>query len=73
MIKFGVLGSLEVVDGDRPLSVGSPRQRALLAVLLLHRDEPVSSDLLIDALWGEQAPASAIKICLLYTSPSPRD
>ena len=68
MIEFRILGSLEVVEGDRPLALGSPKQRALLAVLLLHRGEPVSSDRLIDALWGEQAPASAIKIVQGYVS-----
>ena len=62
------MGSLEVVEQDRPLQLGSPRQQALLAVLLVHRGEPVSSDRLIDALWGEQAPASAIKIVQGYVS-----
>ena len=68
MIEFRVLGSLEVVEGDRPLALGSPQQRALLAVLLVHRGEPVSSDRLVDALWGEQAPASAVKIVQGYVS-----
>ena len=68
MIEFRVLGSLEVVEGDRRLALGSPRQRLLLAVLLVHRGEPVSSDRLIDELWGEQAPASANKIVQGYVS-----
>jgi YVTN family beta-propeller protein len=68
VIEFRVLGSLEVVEGDRPLALGSPRQRALLAVLLVHRGEAVSSDRLIDELWGEQAPATAIKIVQGYVS-----
>ena len=68
MIEFRVLGSLEVVEGDRPLALGSPQQRALLAVLLMHRGAPVSSDRLIDALWGEQPPASAVKIVQGYVS-----
>ena len=68
MIEFRVLGSFEVVDRDRALAFGSPKQRALLAVLLVHRGEPVSSDRLIDELWGEQAPASAIKIVQGYVS-----
>jgi hypothetical protein len=38
---------------------GAPQQRALLAVLVLHRGEAVSSDRLIDEIWGEQPPASA--------------
>ena len=68
MIEFRVLGSFEVVEADRPLGLGSPRQRALLAVLLVRRGEPVSSDRLIDELWGERAPASAIKIVQGYVS-----
>ena len=68
VIEFRILGSLEVVDRDRLLALGSPQQRALLAVLLVHRGEPVSSDRLIDALWGERAPASAVKIVQGYVS-----
>ena len=68
MIEFRVLGSFEAVDEGRALALGSPRQRALLAVLLIHRGEAVSSDRLIDELWGEQAPASAVKIVQGYVS-----
>jgi hypothetical protein len=68
VIEFRVLGSLEVVDGDRLLPLGSPQQRALLAVLLVHRGEPMSSDRLIDELRRERAPASAIKIVQGYVS-----
>ena len=68
MIEFRLLGALEVVDGDRPLTLGRPKQHALLAVLLLHRGEPVSSERLVDELWGQEAPASAIKIVQGYVS-----
>jgi YVTN family beta-propeller protein len=68
VIEFRVLGSLEVVEQDRPLALGGPRQRALLAVLLVHRGEPVSSDRLVDELWGERAPSSAVKIVQGYVS-----
>lgn len=68
MIEFRVLGSLEVVEQARPLELGGPRQRALLAVLLVHRGEPVSSERLVDELWGQQSPASAIKIVQGYVS-----
>jgi len=50
VIEFRVLGSLEVVDGDRALALGAPKQRALLAVLVVHRGEPVSRDRLIDEI-----------------------
>jgi predicted ATPase/DNA-binding SARP family transcriptional activator/class 3 adenylate cyclase len=68
VIEFRVLGSFEVVEGDRALALGSPRQRALLALLLVHRGEPLSTERLIDELWGDQAPASAIKIVQGYVS-----
>ena len=68
MIEFRVLGSLEVVDGDRALALGAPKQRALLAVLVVHRGEPVSRDRLIDEIWGERPPASAHKIVQRYVS-----
>ena len=55
MIEFRILGPLEALENDRALALGGPKVRALLAVLLLHRGEVVSSDRLIDALWGERA------------------
>ncbi|MGN6799878.1 MAG: BTAD domain-containing putative transcriptional regulator [Gaiellaceae bacterium] len=58
-MDFRVLGPVEVYDGDRRLPLGGPKQRAVLAVLLLGRNEPVSRDRLIDALWGEEPPTSA--------------
>ena len=68
MIEFRVLGSLEVVDRDGRLALGAPKQRALLAVLLLRRGEPVSSDRLIDEVWGDQPPATATKLVHGYVS-----
>ncbi len=52
-MDFRILGPLEVVDGDRPLALGGTKQRALLALLLLHANEVVSSDRLTAELWGE--------------------
>ena len=49
-MEFHVLGPLEIVRQGRTLEPGTGKQRALLAVLLLHRNEVVSSDRLIDAL-----------------------
>jgi DNA-binding SARP family transcriptional activator len=67
-MEFHVLGPLEIVRQGRTLELGTGKQRALLAVLLLHRNEVVSSDRLIDALWGETAPATAPKIVQGYVS-----
>ena len=61
-MDFHLLGPLEVRDGDRPLRIGEGRQRSVLALLLLHHDEPVAVDRLIDELWGAQPPATAGKV-----------
>jgi predicted ATPase/DNA-binding SARP family transcriptional activator len=58
-MEFRVLGPLEVLgDGGEPLPLGGRRPRAVLALLLLHRNEAVSIDRLIDAVWGDEPPAS---------------
>ena len=61
LMDFRILGPLEVFDGDRPLALGGARQRALLALLLLHANEVVSSDRLIEELWGEERLDDAAK------------
>ena len=61
-VLFRLLGPLEVSDGDHALPIGEGRQRAVLVLLLLHRNETVSSDRLIDALWGETPPPTAAKV-----------
>ncbi len=59
-MRFGILGPLEVRDNNgRLLTVGRPQQRALLALLLIHANRVVSTDLLVDCLWGERAPEKA--------------
>ena len=68
VLDFRILGTLEVRDGDQRLTLGSPRQRALLAILVLHRGEVLSSDRLIDQLWGARPPLTAAKIIQGYIS-----
>ena len=58
-MDFRILGPLEASDGNGPIVLGGARQRAVLAILLLHRNEVVSTDRLIDALWGGQPPETA--------------
>lgn len=58
-MEFRVLGPLEVWHGGRELSLGGRKPRALLALLLLHRNEVVPSERLIDELWGEDSPDGA--------------
>jgi DNA-binding SARP family transcriptional activator len=55
-VHFRILGPLEVWDGDREVTVRGSKQRALLAVLLLNANEVVSTDRLIDLLWGDEPP-----------------
>ena len=67
-MEFRLLGPLEVVEHGRVLELGGARQRALLAVLLLHANEVVSVDRLIDELWGRTPPATAAKSLQVYVS-----
>jgi DNA-binding SARP family transcriptional activator len=55
-MEFRVLGPLDVVDGDRSVPLGGLKQRSLLATLLIHANEIVPTDRLIDAVWGEEPP-----------------
>ncbi len=58
-MEFRILGPLEVVENGRVLRLGSRKQRALLALLLLHAGKVVSRDRLIDDLWHGDPPAAA--------------
>jgi DNA-binding SARP family transcriptional activator len=58
-MEFRILGPLEVWDGGGEVSLGGPKPRALLALLLLRPNELVPADRLIDELWGEEAPERA--------------
>jgi DNA-binding SARP family transcriptional activator len=68
VVEFRILGPLEVVEHDQSVVLGGPKQRALLAVLLLHRGEVLSTDRLIDEVWGEHPPATAVKTLQGYVS-----
>src|SRR5262245_3371217 len=64
-MEFRILGPLEAWDEGHELSLGGPKQRALLAVLLLRANEVVPADRLIDELWGDDAPedgAAALRV-----------
>jgi DNA-binding SARP family transcriptional activator len=58
-MEFLILGPVEAWDGRGEVPLGGPRPRALLAVLLLHPNEVVPADRLIDELWGEDSPEDA--------------
>ncbi|HET9461904.1 MAG TPA: winged helix-turn-helix domain-containing protein, partial [Gaiellaceae bacterium] len=59
MLDFRILGPLEVREGENALHLGGSKQRGVLAILLLRANELVSSDRLIDELWGETPPEDA--------------
>jgi len=59
VLEFRILGPLEVVDGEDALHLGGQKQRALLALLLLDPNRVVSTDRIVDALWGEEPPRTA--------------
>jgi YVTN family beta-propeller protein len=67
-LEFRVLGPFEVAHAGRRVALGGTRQRALLAVLLVHRNQLVGPDRLIDELWGERPPATALKTVQVYVS-----
>jgi predicted ATPase/DNA-binding SARP family transcriptional activator len=60
-VDFGILGPLEVLDEDRAVALAGDRQRALLGLLLIHANETISTERLVDELWGDSAPAGATK------------
>jgi YVTN family beta-propeller protein len=60
-MEYRILGPLEVFDGERQVTLGGTRQRALLAILLLHANEVVSTDRLVEELWGENPPETGPK------------
>jgi len=67
-MDFRLLGALEVSANGVVAELGPPKQRALLAILLLHAGEIVPADRLIDLLWGEHPPRTAAHSIQIYVS-----
>jgi YVTN family beta-propeller protein len=67
-VEFGLLGAVDARRDGRQLPLGGPKQRALLAILLLNANEVVSRDRLIDGLWGERPPPTAAHTLDNYVS-----
>ena len=59
MSEFRILGPLEVIDEGSAVALGGQKQRALLAILLIKAGEVVSTDRLLEELWGEHPPRTA--------------
>ena len=68
-MSFRILGALAAETSDGvAVPLGQPKQRALLAILLLHTGEIVSTDRLVELLWGEAAPRTAPHSVQIYVS-----
>ena len=67
-MEFWILGPLEVVEDGNPVPLGTLKERLVLGVLLLHANEFVSRERLIDDLWGEAPPPTARKAVNVYVS-----
>jgi DNA-binding SARP family transcriptional activator/DNA-binding beta-propeller fold protein YncE len=67
-MEYRILGPLEVTDDGRTIRVAGAKQRALLAVLLVHANEVVSRDRLIDELWGDHPPDTAAAALQVHVS-----
>src|SRR5437667_11541478 len=67
-MEFRILGPLEVVEDGHPVALGTLKVRLVLGVLLLHANELVSRERLIDDLWGEAPPPTAKKAVNVYVS-----
>jgi DNA-binding SARP family transcriptional activator/tetratricopeptide (TPR) repeat protein len=67
-MEFRILGPLEIYDRGRKLAVGTPRTRALLAILLTTPNQLVSIDRLIDELWPDDPPSDARTLIHSYIS-----
>jgi class 3 adenylate cyclase len=67
-VEYGILGPLTVSRDGRELRLGGARQRSVLAVLLLRANELVPTSRIVDELWGERPPATAVKAVQVQVS-----
>ncbi len=67
-MEFQCLGTVEASADGIPLDLGEPQQRLVLALLLASADSVVSTDRLVDGIWGDEPPDSGRKIVQGYVS-----
>jgi DNA-binding SARP family transcriptional activator/WD40 repeat protein len=67
-LQFRILGALEVGRSDESIALGGPQQRAVLAHLIVRVNELVPTDVLVDEIWGDEAPESARSTIYTYVS-----
>ena len=66
IVRFAVLGPVTAVAHGVDLDIGSPQQRAVLAMLLLAEGHPVDVDTVEDRIWGDTPPRSAASVLRTY-------
>src|SRR2546421_8873216 len=67
-VNFHVLGPVQILDGQQPVAVDGAKARALLACLLIHANTVVSTDRLVEYLWGDRPPRSCLETLYAYVS-----
>ena len=65
-VRYSLLGPVRAWRGNVELPLGWPKQRAVLAMLLLNANRLVTRDAIVDGVWGEEAPASAVNLVHTY-------
>jgi DNA-binding SARP family transcriptional activator/tetratricopeptide (TPR) repeat protein len=66
MMRFRLLGPLEIRAGEEWRGIGAPKWRSVLATLLIHHGQIVSADTLISEVWGDAPPAKAANLVSIY-------
>src|SRR4051794_8125163 len=67
-MRVGILGGLEIEGGSGPVLLGAAKERAVVAALALQPGRVVDRGVLIEALWGDRPPASAVKTLQNYVA-----
>ncbi|MFB9207250.1 BTAD domain-containing putative transcriptional regulator [Nonomuraea spiralis] len=67
-LRYSLLGPVRAWRGGQELELGSPQQRLVLAVLLLARGRAVSNEQVMDAVWDQTRPRTALQILRTYVS-----
>jgi basic membrane lipoprotein Med (substrate-binding protein (PBP1-ABC) superfamily)/DNA-binding SARP family transcriptional activator len=67
-VDYSILGSFEVLVDGQDLDLGPPKQRALLAVLLLNANQTIATERLVELVWGHQPPRTAAHSVQIYVS-----
>jgi DNA-binding SARP family transcriptional activator len=67
-LSFEILGDLRALRAGRPVELGPAKQRAVLAVLLLHAGRPVPTHQIVDAVWGDEPPENGANVVQKYVA-----